>query len=91
MSGVTATLSITVKGPDTNLKLAVPTNATVLELKALIFENAPSFPIAQQRLIYSGRVLKDEDDVSKYALKDGHTIHLVSNSDLLFYYVLLYF
>jgi hypothetical protein len=74
-----STLSISVKGPqDVKLTLAVPTTATVAELKQLVSEAATAFPADSQRLIYSGRVLKDEDLISKYGLKDGHTIHLVS-------------
>lgn len=79
-------LSINIKGPETKLTLSISPNSTVLELKAQIFENASNFPVAQQRLIYSGRVLKDEDQVSKYALKDSHTIHLVSHS----YFIILF-
>lgn len=71
-------LNITIKGPDTKLALVVPPTATVLELKNLVFAAAPNFPVDQQRLIYSGRVLKDEDLVSKYSLKTGHVVHLVS-------------
>lgn len=49
----------------------------MLELKGLIQAKDESFPAESIRLIYSGRVLKDEDLVSKYSLKQGHTIHLV--------------
>lgn len=79
-TSTTTNLSITVKGPDTKLTLSVPVESTVLELKTLIHSQAPNFPVTQQRLIYSGRVLKDEDAVSKYNLKDGHTIHLVKGA-----------
>ncbi|ORY74307.1 hypothetical protein BCR35DRAFT_306768 [Leucosporidium creatinivorum] len=75
------TLSINVKGPqDVKLPITVPTGATVAELKALVAEANPDFPADQQRLIFSGRVLKDEELCSKYNLKDGHTIHLVKGA-----------
>lgn len=71
-------ISINVKGPqDVKLSITVPAGATVAELKALVAEADSQFPPDQQRLIYSGRVLKDEELCSKYSLKDGHTIHLV--------------
>eukprot|EP00127_Corallochytrium_limacisporum_P003828 Clim_evm42s153 gene=Clim_evmTU42s153 len=34
-------------------------------------------PADQQRLIYSGQILKDEKKVSEYGVKDGHSIHLL--------------
>lgn len=72
-------LSINIKGPqDTKLSIQVAIAATVAELKQLIATENENFPADSQRLIYSGRVLKDEDLLSKYALKDGHTVHLVS-------------
>lgn len=61
-------LTINIESPDT---------LNVLELKGLIQAKDDLFPADSIRLIYSGRVLKDEDLVSKYSLKQGHTIHLV--------------
>lgn len=72
-------ISINVKGPsDLKLSVAVPEGSTVAELKGLITQANPDFPVDRQRLIYSGRVLKDEELCSKYGLSNGHTIHLVS-------------
>ena len=34
----------------------------------------------RQRLIYSGRVLKDPDTLGGVKVKDGHTIHLVKGA-----------
>ena len=34
-------------------------------------------PVAQQRLIFRGRVLKDDHPLSEYHLENGHTLHLV--------------
>ncbi|KAK4698862.1 UDP-N-acetylglucosamine/UDP-N-acetylgalactosamine diphosphorylase, partial [Phenoliferia sp. Uapishka_3] len=67
----TGKIAITIESPDT---------ITVLELKGLVEAKDSSFTADAIRLIYSGRVLKDEDLVSKYALKQGHTIHLVKSS-----------
>lgn len=49
---------------------------TVLELKKVIAEKS-NIAADQQRLIYSGKVLKDADVLSTYKLDQGHTIHLV--------------
>jgi ubiquilin len=55
--------------------------ATVLELKNLLataeYENQPA---DRQRLIYSGRLMKDSEPLSTYKIKDGNTVHLVKNA-----------
>lgn len=73
-------VNVNVKGPsDTKLSISLPKSATVREFKELIAAANTSFPADQQRLIYSGRVLKDEEvAVEKYNIKDGHTVHLAS-------------
>ena len=55
--------------------LAEPT-MTVLEFKEKVAEKIPIEPAAQ-RLIYKGRVLKDECTLKFYDVQDGQTIHLV--------------
>lgn len=40
--------------------------------------NAIGIPVEQQRLIFRGRVLKDDHLLSEYHLEDGHTLHLVA-------------
>lgn len=37
-------------------------------------------PADRQRLIYSGRVMKDADPLSTYKIKDGNTVHLVKGA-----------
>ena len=55
--------------------LAEPT-MTVLEFKEKVAEKISIEPAAQ-RLIYKGRVLKDECTLKFYDVQDGQTIHLV--------------
>ncbi|XP_024391182.1 ubiquitin domain-containing protein DSK2a isoform X1 [Physcomitrium patens] len=50
--------------------------ATVLALKGLLVEKS-EIPADHQRLIYKGRVLKDEQTLSSYGLQSDHTVHLV--------------
>lgn len=37
-------------------------------------------PVERQRLIYSGRVLKDGETVGSYNIKEGHSVHLVKGA-----------
>ncbi|XP_039137860.1 ubiquitin-like domain-containing protein CIP73 isoform X3 [Dioscorea cayenensis subsp. rotundata] len=48
----------------------------VQNLKERIAETT-GVPAGQQRLIFRGRVLKDEHVLSEYHVEDGHTLHLV--------------
>lgn len=61
--------------------LTLSTATTVGDLKAKLStpEYADIAP-ERQRLIYSGRVLKDHDSLSSVKIKDGHTIHLVKGA-----------
>ncbi len=56
-------------------------SATVLELKTKLagsdFEDTPA---ERQRLIYSGRIMKDSDALSVYKIKNLNTIHMVKSA-----------
>lgn len=52
-----------------------PTN-TVIELKEAI-SKVSEIPPANQRLIYSGKILKDDQTVESYKIADDHAVHLV--------------
>jgi len=52
---------------------------TVLTLKETI-EIALTIPVNQQRLIFRGKVLKDENSLEFYEIADGLTIHLVKGA-----------
>ncbi|KAH9814407.1 hypothetical protein DFH28DRAFT_1082986 [Melampsora americana] len=76
------TISLNIKAPgDTKLSLSISTSKTVLDLKKLISEiTDPKVPSDTQRLIYSGRVLKDESTLSDYKIQSGHSIHMVKGA-----------
>ncbi|KAF9053941.1 hypothetical protein BDZ89DRAFT_1098362 [Hymenopellis radicata] len=70
-------IQINVKGPaEIKLQITISTDKTVLELKQAIAEKS-DVEAERQRLIYSGRVLKDEELLSVYKIQSSHTIHMV--------------
>ncbi|CAL5013879.1 unnamed protein product [Urochloa decumbens] len=72
------TIEINIKTLDSQVhKLRVNKNVPVLVLKEKIVE-ATGVPLDQQRLIFRGRVLKDDHLLSEYHLEDGFTLHLVA-------------
>eukprot|EP00252_Welwitschia_mirabilis_P021566 TRINITY_DN555_c0_g1_i5.p1 TRINITY_DN555_c0_g1~~TRINITY_DN555_c0_g1_i5.p1 ORF type:complete len:548 (+),score=127.59 TRINITY_DN555_c0_g1_i5:157-1800(+) len=52
---------------------------TVGAFKAVLVQKC-DIPAEQQRLIYKGRILKDENTLKSYGLLNEHTIHLVRGS-----------
>jgi ubiquilin len=66
-------------GNDTKLEIEVEGTNTVLELKEKINEKI-SVPATQQRLIFSGKILKDADTMASLKIQEGNTIHLVKSS-----------
>lgn len=66
---------------DGNHSITMSASATVLDLKnKLSTDEYENVPADRQRLIYSGRVLKNEDALSKYNIKAGNTIHMVKSA-----------
>ena len=61
--------------------LTIPLTTTVLDLKTkLSGSEYADIPPDRQRLIYSGRVLKDADTLGSYKIKEGNTVHLVKGA-----------
>ncbi|XP_078441855.1 ubiquitin domain-containing protein DSK2a-like [Wolffia australiana] len=54
----------------------VPLDSTVGFFKGVVAEKS-DVPAEQQRLIYKGRILKDEQTLASYGLEADHTVHLV--------------
>lgn len=77
-----ATVTFTVRtSTDAKETLTLPLTTSVLGLKQrLANSEAIGTPAESQRLIYSGRVLKDTETLNTYKIKDGHTIHLVKSA-----------
>ncbi|GAA5961015.1 hypothetical protein JCM3765_006503 [Sporobolomyces pararoseus] len=73
--------TITIKGPsDVKLSITIASGATVEQLKQAIADKNSDFPKDNQRLIFSGRVLKDEQVLASYGVKNGVAIHLVKGA-----------
>lgn len=53
--------------------------STVVAFKDLLAQNC-DVPPNQQRLIYKGRILKDDQTLDSYGLQADHTIHMVRGS-----------
>lgn len=67
---------------DSKYVITVSSSITVGDLKQkLSTSEYADIPAARQRLIYSGRVLKDPDTLASYKIKDGNTVHLVKGAD----------
>ncbi|ORY15692.1 hypothetical protein BCR34DRAFT_477426 [Clohesyomyces aquaticus] len=66
---------------DQKFVITIPATASVLDLKTkLATPDFADIPTDRQRLIYSGRVLKDPDTLASAKIKDGHTVHLVKGA-----------
>lgn len=76
-------ISFTVKSSaDAKYSIQMAANSTVLDLKnRLSSSDFADLPAERQRLIYSGRVLKDGETLASYKIKDGNTIHLVKGAE----------
>lgn len=66
---------------DGNHSVTMAETATVLDLKnKLAGDEYENVPADRQRLIYSGRVMKNEEPLSTYKIKAGNTIHMVKSA-----------
>ncbi|XP_062098620.1 ubiquitin-like domain-containing protein CIP73 isoform X2 [Humulus lupulus] len=70
-------VEISIKTLDSQIySFRVDKNMSVLSFKEKI-ANETGLPVGQQRLIFRGKVLKDEHLLSEYHVENGHTLHLV--------------
>lgn len=66
---------------DQKFVLTLPLSTTIGDVKnKLAGPDHADVPAERIRLIYSGRVLKNEDTLSTHNIKDGNTIHLVKGA-----------
>lgn len=76
-------ITFTVKSSsDQKHVVTVSLSTTVGDLKQkLSTSEYANIPAERQRLIYSGRVLKDPDTLNTCKIKEGNTVHLVKGAD----------
>lgn len=75
-----STIKIHIKSSgDKKYEVSVDTSSSIEDLKVIILAEA-DVPPERQRLIYSGKVLKDTETVASYKIQDGHTVHLVKSA-----------
>lgn len=54
--------------------ITIDPSSTVLQLKQKIASEGPgNVPVEQQRLIFAGKVLKDEEKLEVYKVQEGNT------------------
>ncbi|KAA6370511.1 MAG: putative ubiquitin family protein, partial [Streblomastix strix] len=58
---------------------AEPTS-TIRELKVKIDESGASIPPQEQKLVFNGRITKDDNTLESYGIEDGCSIHLVRSA-----------
>ncbi|CCD27235.1 ubiquitin domain-containing protein DSK2 NDAI_0K00440 [Naumovozyma dairenensis CBS 421] len=71
-----STISIHIKSGQNNWQVSIDTTASIATLKDEIAK-VSEIPATNQRLIYSGKILKDDQNVDFYNIQDGHSVHLV--------------
>lgn len=81
-SGAESQITFKVKtSGDSIHTITISESVTVLDLKTkLSGEDYENIPVDRQRLIYSGRVLKNDDALSTYKIKPNNTVHMVKSA-----------
>lgn len=75
-------ITFNVKASEAKYTLTLPLSTSVSALKEkLSGDDYSKIPAHRQRLIYSGRVLKDGDTLASYKVKQGNTVHLVKSAE----------
>jgi ubiquilin len=74
-------VTFNVKSNQGKWTLTLPVSTTAIDLKnKLATSEYAGVPAESQRLIYSGRVLKDDDTLLSHKVKEGNTMHLVKSA-----------
>ncbi|EDO14701.1 hypothetical protein Kpol_1068p11 [Vanderwaltozyma polyspora DSM 70294] len=71
-------IKIHIKSGQNKWEVTVDVSNTVLQLKEEIAK-VSEIPVENQRLIYSGKILKDDQVLEFYKIQDEHSIHLVKS------------
>ena len=71
-------ITIHIKSGQNKWDVSIDPSQTILNLKEEIAK-VSEIPSGNQRLIYSGKILKDDQTVESYNIKDDHAIHMVKS------------
>uniref|UniRef100_A0A1I7U6U3 Ubiquitin-like domain-containing protein n=1 Tax=Caenorhabditis tropicalis TaxID=1561998 RepID=A0A1I7U6U3_9PELO len=72
-----ALIKVSVKSPTVRYDVEIDSGATVSDLKDKILLLVPTANKEQVCIIYTGKILKDEETLTQHRISDGHTVHLV--------------
>jgi len=73
-------ISIHVKIPKDKKTVQIEDNAVIKDFKIKVSAEFNNTPVGQLCLIFSGKILKDEDTLGTHNITDGMTVHLVIRS-----------
>ena len=79
-TGPTRTVRLKTLDSEEAHELSVPIEETVVRLKQRV-EQRVGVPASRQRLIFQGRVLRDERPLSFYDLEDGAVLHVIARPE----------
>ena len=71
-------ITVQIKSGQNKWDVSVEPTATVAAFKEEI-SKVSQIPAENQRLIYSGKILKDDQTLDFYKVQDGHAVHLVKS------------
>lgn len=71
-------ITIHIKSGQNKWDVSIEPSNTILELKEEIAK-VSEIPAGSQRLIFSGKILKDDQTVESYNIKDDHAVHMVKS------------
>ncbi|CAI2311557.1 unnamed protein product [Caenorhabditis sp. 36 PRJEB53466] len=70
-------IKITAKTPSSKYEVELSPDSTVSQLKNALVGKVPNATKEQLCIIYTGKILKDEETLAQHKITDGHTVHLV--------------
>ncbi|EGT43471.1 hypothetical protein CAEBREN_00658 [Caenorhabditis brenneri] len=72
-----ALIKVAVKTPTIKYDVEISPSANVSDLKEKLLLLLPTANKDQICIIYTGKILKDEETLAQHRISDGHTVHLV--------------
>jgi len=70
-------ITVQVKTPKEKQAVEIEENATIRQFKEAISAKFSSAPVENLCLIFAGKIMKDQENLSTHNVKDGMTVHLV--------------